>query len=264
MKPRQVPIVLAIAGSDSGGGAGLQADARAIRALGCHALEAVTAVTAQDGRRVAAWSPVPPRLVSAQIAAALSGFPVAAAKTGLLPGVAAIRAVARGLRGRRKIPLVVDPVIASTSGTRFLSPGGVRVLRLELLPLATLVTPNRPEAAALTGRRIRDDAGAEAAALLLARETGASVLVKGGHARGDRCRDCLATPGGSVRWFGSRRVRTRNTHGTGCALASAIAAGLARGWAVEKAVRQARLLLWRSLVRNRRNRWGAGAGPAFF
>jgi hydroxymethylpyrimidine/phosphomethylpyrimidine kinase len=264
MRRSPIPIVLAIGGSDSGGGAGLQADSRAIRAAGAHALVAVTAVTAQDGRRVHAVGPVSPRLLTAQVEASLKGYPVGAVKTGLLPSAAAVRALGASLRRRPGIPLVVDPVLASSSGTRFLSRTGLRVLRRELLPRALLVTPNRPEAQELSGSRVGNDDQAAAVAVRLARETGAWVLVKGGHARGALCRDCLASPRGRVRWFESRRVSTPNTHGTGCALASAIAAGLARGWTVTAAVRKARLLLWRSLARNRRLRFGPGRGPAFF
>jgi hydroxymethylpyrimidine/phosphomethylpyrimidine kinase len=256
------PCVLTIAGSDSGGGAGIQADARTIQALGGYALTAITAVTAQNGRGVAAWEPVAPRLIAAQLSAVLDGFPVAAIKTGLLPGAAAIRAIASILRRHPGLPLVVDPVLGSTSGTRFLRAAALRELRRSLLPLATLATPNRPEAEALSGRRLRTDAAVEAAARQLARESGCAILIKGGHAPGRFCRDCLATAEGRVRWFRSPRVATRNTHGTGCVLSSAIALELARGQKLAEAIRQARRFLFRSLQRSRRTRWGPGAGPA--
>lgn len=257
------PCVLTIAGSDSGGGAGIQADARTIQALGGYALTAITAVTAQDGRGIAAWEPVAPRLLAAQLTAALAGFPVAAIKTGLLPGAAAIRAIAGVLRRHPRLPLVVDPVLGSTSGTRFLLPADLRELRRRLLPLATLVTPNRPEAEALCGRRLRTDADVAAAARELAAEWNCAVLIKGGHAAGRRCRDCLAVPGGRVRWYEGPRVATRNTHGTGCVLSAAIALELARGRQTGPAVARARAFLGRALRGNRRIRWGGGAGPAF-
>jgi hydroxymethylpyrimidine/phosphomethylpyrimidine kinase len=149
LKPR--PCVLTIAGSDSGGGAGIQTDARTVQALGGYALTAITAVTAQNGRGITAWRAVAPRLIAAQVQAVRAGFPVAAVKTGLLPGSAAIRAIAAVLRRHPRLPLVVDPVIGSTSGTRFLSTAALRELRRSLLPLATLLTPNRPEAEALVG-----------------------------------------------------------------------------------------------------------------
>ena len=260
----QSPVgVLTIAGSDSGAGAGLQADARTIQALGGYALTVVTAVTAQNKRGVAAWQPVPSPLIAAQIRAVLSDFDVAAIKTGLLPGAGAVRAIAKELRRHPRRPLVIDPVIGSTSGTRFLSRAGLLALRRELLPLATLVTPNLPEAEALSGRRVRTDAEAEAAARQLAAEFGCAVLVKGGHAPGRVCRDCLVTAAGRVRWFASPRVATRNTHGTGCVLSAAIASGLARGRPLEAAIGEARGFLCRSLQRNRRVKWGRGSGPAF-
>ncbi|HEY5227747.1 MAG TPA: hydroxymethylpyrimidine/phosphomethylpyrimidine kinase, partial [Opitutaceae bacterium] len=183
--------ILSIAGSDSGGGAGIQADQRTIRALGGHALTAVTAVTAQDTRGIQAWEAVSPRILEAQILSALAGFRVAAAKTGLLPGAGAVRAAAAALSRSRGLPLVVDPVLASTSGTRFLTDQGIRELKKRLFPLASLITPNWPEAELLTGLRVQSHAEAELAALALARECGRPVLVKGGHARRGLCRDCL-------------------------------------------------------------------------
>jgi len=257
------PCVLTIAGSDSGAGAGIQADARTIQALGGYALTAITAVTAQNGRGVAAWEAVTPRLIAAQLTAVLDGFPVAAIKTGLLPGAGAIRAIAAILRRHPGLPLVVDPVLGSTSGTRFLLPGDLRVLRRSLLPLATLVTPNRPEAEALCGRRLRTEADVAAAARELAAEWDCAVLIKGGHATGRRCRDCVAVAGGRVRWLAGPRIPTRNTHGTGCVLSAAIALELARGRKLERAVERARVFLVRGLRRNRRTRWARGAGPAF-
>lgn len=260
MKPP--PCVLTIAGSDSGAGAGVQADARTIHALGGYACTAITAITAQNTRGVADWRAVPVALLREQIAVVLDDFPIAAIKTGLLPGAAAVQAVARALAARPRRPLVIDPVIGSTSGTRFLSPAGVRTLQRELLPRATLVTPNWPEASALSGRAVASFAEAEAAARALLESGCGAVLVKGGHAPGGRCHDCLATADGRVRWFESARVRTRNTHGTGCVLSAAIAAGLAQGRTLEKAVEAAHAFLRRSLEAGRNVRWG-GAGPAF-
>jgi len=261
MKPP--PCVLTIAGSDSGAGAGIQADARTIHALGGYACTAITAVTAQNTRGITAWRPVPTALLAAQIAAVLDDLPISAIKTGLLPGTAAVRAVAHALAGRKKIPLVIDPVIGSTSGTRFLPAPGVRALLRELLPLATLVTPNWPETELLTGRRIRTWAEAEAAAHALLATGGTAVLVKGGHGPGRICRDCLVTVDGRVTWFESPRIITRNTHGTGCVLSAAIALHLARGSSIELATDRARSFLRSCLSAGRHTRFGAGAGPAF-
>lgn len=259
---KTLPCVLTIAGSDSGAGAGIQADARTIGALGGFACTAITAVTAQNSRGVRAWRPVAPDLLAAQIEAVLADFPIAAVKTGLLPGAAAVRVVAKALRRVPKIPLVIDPVIGSTSGTRFLSATGLKVLREELLPRATLVTPNWPEAEALSGRRVRNLPEVEAAARALATEHGCAVLLKGGHASGRECHDCLVTPEGRVRWFVSLRIKTRNTHGTGCVLSAGIAADLARGLKLEAAVVAAHVFLQQALRDGRAAAW-RGTGPAF-
>jgi hydroxymethylpyrimidine/phosphomethylpyrimidine kinase len=256
--------VLTVAGSDSGGGAGVQADQRTIRAIGGHALTVVTAVTAQDTRRIAAWEPVTDSLIRAQLASALAGYKVAAVKTGLLPGPGAIRTVSAALAAHPSLPLVVDPVLASSSGTRFLSDAGVRALRAALFPRASLVTPNWPEASALTGLPVRTHSQARAAATALAAQCGRPVLVKGGHGSGSLCRDCLAMPGGSILWFEHPRIPTTNTHGTGCVLSAAIASWLGRGANLPDAVRLAQSFLQRALGRGRGLDWGGGRGPAFY
>jgi hydroxymethylpyrimidine/phosphomethylpyrimidine kinase len=262
-KVRKKPVcVLTIAGSDSGAGAGVQADARTIHALGGYALTAITAVTAQNTRGLAAWRAMPPALVTAQAKAVLDDFSVGAVKTGLLPGAATVRAVKAALARYPRLPLVVDPVLGSTSGTRFLDTAGIRALKRELLPRATVVTPNWPETEALTGVRVRTHEDAETAARQLMDECGGAVLVKGGHAPGGVCRDCLVTVDGRVRWLESPRIKTSNTHGTGCVLSAAIATHLADGQKIESAVARAHEFLWRSLRTGRKIRWGSGAGPA--
>ncbi|MGH7995906.1 MAG: bifunctional hydroxymethylpyrimidine kinase/phosphomethylpyrimidine kinase [Opitutaceae bacterium] len=251
-----------MAGSDSGGGAGIQADARTIHALGAFAATAITAVTAQNSLAVRAWRPVPAELVAAQMEAVLEDIPVCAVKIGLLPA-GAIRTVADVLMRWPRIPVVLDPVLGSTSGTRFLTASGLLALSRELLPLATLVTPNWSEAAALTGLPVASDTHAEAAARRLVANGCRAALVKGGHGRGRLARDCLATAGGRVRWFGSRRIESANTHGTGCVLSAAIAVRLARGAALTEAIAYARRFLVGSLIRNCGRRLGQGPGPAF-
>jgi len=257
--------VLTIAGSDSGAGAGLQADSRTIHALGGFALTAVTAITAQNKRGVVAWKAVPPALLAKQIDAVMGDFRVAAIKTGLLPGSAAVRAVARALDKYQKVPLVIDPVIVSSSGARFLPEAGVRALHA-LLPRATLITPNWPELEALLGlapKCIRTFKEVELAAKAFALMNGCAVLAKGGHGPGKICRDCLVTIDGEVQWFESPRVATRNTHGTGCVLSAAIATDLGRGEKLAAAVRHARKFLQQALRSGAKLRWGPGAGPAF-
>ena len=263
MSKRRIPCVLTIAGSDSGSGAGIQADARTIQALGGYPLTAITAITAQNSRGIAKWRPVEKRLILAQIRAVLADFDVKTAKIGLIPNSDTVRELALFLADFPGLVLVVDPVIGSTSGTRFLSSPGIRELKRRLLPLAALVTPNWPEAAELTGLEVRSDSEAEAAALALSRECGCAVLVKGGHGAGRLCRDCLATRDGRVRWYASPRIRTRNTHGTGCVLSAGIAVGLSKGLSLPAAVGAARRFLVGSLKKNQNVRLGGGRGPAF-
>ena len=266
------PVVLTIAGSDSGAGAGIQADSRAIHALGAFACTAITALTAPNTRGVTRWRATPPALLAAQIDAVLSDLPVAALKTGLLPGAPAIRAVARALARHPRIPLVIDPVIGSTSGTRFLDAAGLRALRRHLFPLATLITPNWPEAAALTGLPVTTPDEADRAARALARSAGCAVLLKGGHSPDRaRCVDLLVLPAPAgrpallrLRRFSAPRLATPNTHGTGCTLSAAIAAGLARGLALPASGSRARARLRRGLAAHRAIRLGSGRGPAVF
>lgn len=255
------PIVLTIAGSDSSAGAGIQADIRTIHALGGYAATAVTAVTAQNTEGVIAWRAVTPALITAQIEAVLGDLGAAAVKTGLLPSAAAARAVARALPAG--MPLIVDPVITSSSGTRFLSAGALRVVRRELLPRAMLVTPNWPEAAALTGLPVGTPAEAEAAARALLATGCRAVLIKGGHGPEDTCEDVLATAAGHAHQFRHPRIYTPNTHGTGCVLSAAIAALVAHGEPIARAVERAISLLTGELERGRNLRWGRGRGPAF-
>lgn len=251
--------ILTIAGSDSGGCAGVQADARAIRDLGGHALTAITAVTAQNSGGVRAWQPVAPALLAAQIDAALEGFPVAAAKTGLLPGAELIETAVAALPA--ELPLVVDPVMGSTSGTRFWSDADLAVVRTRLIPRATVLTPNLPEAVALSGRpagtaqEIR-----EAAAALLGMGAGA-VLIKGGHAEGGVCRDWFFLPGAEPFWFDYPRVDTPNLRGTGCVLSAAIACLLGRGMPLPMAVEGAGRFLHEALRRGAGGTW-RGSGPS--
>lgn len=252
-------FVLTIAGSDSGGGAGVQADSRTIRDLGGHALNAITAVTAQNTCGVRSWRRVSAKLLSDQLCAVLEDFPVGAAKTGLLPGAREVRLVAETLPST--IPLVVDPVVASTSGTRFLSRVGLRRLRDELLPRAALVTPNWPEAAQLAEMPVRNREEAEkAAGKILSLGCGA-VLLKGGHEDGNVCRDFLIQRDTSPRIFEHPRIESRNLHGTGCVLSAAIAAGLAEGKNAIAAVESAVAYLQERIIASRGLSLGKGRGP---
>lgn len=225
----RMPVVLVIAGSDSGGGAGIQADLKACAALGVWGATAITALTAQDTRGVHGVHAVPPAFVRAQVEAVAGDLEVAAVKVGMLANAAIVYEVAALLREGRFERVVVDPVMVAASGAPLLEEDAVAAVREELLPLATLATPNLPEAEVLLGRPLADEEGAlvEAAGELSAR-CGAAVLLKAGH-REHSADDILAQAGGSQLLRGERIPRG-SAHGTGCALASAIAAHLARGY----------------------------------
>ncbi len=249
--------VLVVAGSDSGGGAGIQADIKAILALGAHAATAVTALTAQDTNGVHGVHQVPPAFVRQQMAVVLADIGADAVKTGMLGDAATIEAVAAELRGRR-LPLVLDPVMVAKGGARLLDPAALGALRAALLPLATLLTPNIPEAEALLGRAIPDHAAALGAARALLALGVPAVLLKGGHLDGPVARDVLAAADG-VHVLENPRIDTRHTHGTGCTLASAVAAGLAQGMALVPAVHRARAYVQAAI--QAAPGFGTGHGP---
>ncbi len=256
--PISYPCALTIAGSDSSGGAGIQADLKSFAALGVYGASVLTALTAQNTRGVRAVHDVPPEFVCAQIDAVLTDLPIGAIKIGMLSVPATIHAVAQSLAAYPSIPLVLDPVMISKSGAPLLHDVAVDTLRHALLPRATLLTPNLPEAARLLERTHLADL-LEAAQALLALGPQA-VLLKGGHGDGDEVIDLLVTreqPSGYV--FRHSRQLTRHTHGTGCTLSSAIAAGLAHGLALPLAVAEAIEWLQGAIA----NAWplGGGHGP---
>jgi hydroxymethylpyrimidine/phosphomethylpyrimidine kinase len=235
------PRVLTIAGSDSGGGAGIQADLKTMTAHGVYGMSVVTAITAQNTCEVRAVHEVPPDVVAAQIDAVFDDIGVDAVKIGMLSSVAILEAVAAGLKRHRPRHVVLDPVMIAKSGDALLRDDAVAVLVEELLPLATVVTPNLPEAARLVGFAVQDEASRQRAAEVLA-ERGPSVLVKGGHGEGDELVDLLYDQGKLYR-FTSKRLATSSTHGTGCTLSSAIACRLAQGNSLPQAVEGATLYL---------------------
>ncbi len=235
-----LPVALTIAGSDSGGGAGIQADLKTFEALGVFGTSALTCVTAQNPGAVTGIEPLSPSLVAGQIAAVLDAFPVRAAKTGMLYSKEIILAVAAALDRPDAPPLVVDPVLIAASGARLLRENAVAALRDRLLPLATVITPNIPEAELLWGRPIRDARTALSAALDLRDRFGTSVLLKGGHlkTRGSVL-DCWAPRRGAPVVFRHRRWTGRETHGCGCTFSAAVTALMARGRPVGQSVRRA-------------------------
>ncbi|RMH11092.1 MAG: bifunctional hydroxymethylpyrimidine kinase/phosphomethylpyrimidine kinase [Gemmatimonadetes bacterium] len=232
------PIALTIAGSDSGGGAGIQADLAAFRAFGVFGTTALTAVTAQNTLGVTAVQAVRPDVVRAQIDAVFADLPPRAVKTGMLADAAVARAVADALDAHAPPLLVVDPVMVATSGARLLEPAAEAVLAERLLPRAALVTPNLAEAEALLGEPVRDVGAMERAARALVELGAGAALVKGGHLEGARVVDVLFADG-VVERLERARVPTRHTHGTGCTLSAAIAAALALGDPLRKAVERA-------------------------
>jgi hydroxymethylpyrimidine/phosphomethylpyrimidine kinase len=229
--------VLIVAGSDSGGGAGIQADIKAVTALGGFAMTAITALTAQNTEGVHGVHPIPTGFIRRQIEVVLDDLGADALKTGMLHDSATIDAVCAALPAG--IPLVADPVMIAKGGHPLLQPDAVETLKRRLVPRAALITPNLPEAEVLAGRRIATEADMQAALPALLALGAAAVLLKGGHLDGPVLVDLLATPEGVIR-FEDARIDTRHTHGTGCTLASAIAAGLAQGLALPEAVARAR------------------------
>jgi hydroxymethylpyrimidine/phosphomethylpyrimidine kinase len=231
-------IALTIAGSDSGGGAGIQADLKTFQQFGVFGTSVIVALTAQNTRQVRAVETVPESMVSEQLTALAEDLPPAALKTGMLAEAGLVRLVARAIRQNGWGPLVVDPVMVSTSGARLLSTEAEEVVREDLLPLAALVTPNLDEAAILTGRVVHDLPTMERAGATLLRFGAGAALIKGGHLSGDVLTDVLVTPSG-VRRFTHPRIDTKSVHGTGCTLSAAVTAGLALERPLEQAVEDA-------------------------
>ena len=241
------PVVLTIAGSDSGAGAGIQADLKTFAALGVYGVSVITAITAQNTVGVRAVQEVDPDLIAAQLDAVAEDFSIAALKTGMLSSAAIIETVAAGIERDRLGPLVVDPVMIAKSGDRLLRDDAVDALRRRLLPLAAVVTPNIPEAEVLAVRRINtwDDRLAAARAII---EQGAqAVVIKGGHSEDDPIVDLLVDSEG-VHEYRAARIVTTSTHGTGCTFSAAITAGLAMGLDLPHAVAEARDYLSRALA----------------
>jgi hydroxymethylpyrimidine/phosphomethylpyrimidine kinase len=251
--------VLVIAGSDSGGGAGIQADIKTITAFGAYAATAVTALTAQNTLGVAAVHVAPLDFIAKQIEVVMADIGADVVKTGMLADAATIEMVCDALqRYAPSVPVVVDPVMVATSGARLLADEALTVLVQRLIPMATVITPNLPEAEALAGMTIPDVDTMPRAATALLSLGAPAVLLKGGHLPGDEIVDLLATIEG-VEEFTAPRIESRNTHGTGCTLASGIAAGLAQGMALRDAVLRARDFV-RAAIASAPG-LGAGHGP---
>jgi len=250
--------VLIAAGSDSGGGAGIQADIKTVSALGGYAMTAITALTVQDTLGVHGVMAVPPEFIQAQLRVCLADLGADALKTGMLGDAAVIDAVCEVIEQHRNIPLVVDPVMIAKGGASLLAQEAIGRLRDRLIPLATVLTPNLPEAEALCGMAIADEPAMRQAAATLLAMGAQAVLLKGGHLPGDDLVDLLATADGIVA-FRSPRIPTRHTHGTGCTLASAVATGLAQSMPLHDAVARARGYVRAAILHA--PGYGAGHGP---
>ena len=255
------PIAVTIAGSDSGGGAGLQGDLKTFSALGVYGACVVTALTAQNTAGVTAIHDVPADFVTAQMDAVFSDLRVGAVKIGMLSQPAVIHAVAAGLDRWRQTKVVLDPVMVASSGDRLLAGDAIDVLRRVLIPRAAVLTPNLPEAAALLGlpvAKTQDDMREQAERLLA---MGAkAVVLKGGHAQGADSVDLLVDRNGAVA-LPLSRIASRNTHGTGCAFSAALAAGLAKGMELEEATRSAKLYVHAAIAAADALAIGSGPGP---
>ena len=256
------PRILSIAGSDSSGGAGVQADIKTITMLGGYAMTAITAITAQNSIGVQGIAALAPEIVAQQIASCVEDIGVDAVKIGMLHDAAIIAAVAEAL-GDVDVPIVLDPVMIATSGAALIAPDAVAAMRAQLFPRAALITPNLPELSHLVGRPLASTQDMIDAAEELAEATGAAVLAKGGHMQdrgeGERIIDVLLAPGARAAAFDHARIDTRHTHGTGCTLSSAIATLLGHGQSLEHAVRLGRQFVIRAI--EAAPGFGAGSGP---
>ena len=255
------PIALTIAGSDSGGGAGIQADLKTFSALGVYGASVISALTAQNTKGVTAIHNVPAHFVAAQMDAVFSDLDVGAVKVGMVSQRGIIEAIAAGLERWRQSNVVLDPVMIAASGDKLLADDAIEVLKAALIPRALVVTPNLPEAAALLDAPIaRNEAEMREQGERLLALGAQTVLVKGGHGSGPESVDLLIGPNTFAR-LAADRIATENTHGTGCTLSSAIAAGLAKGLALSEAVGAAKRYVTDALVAADRIKIGSGHGP---
>lgn len=257
----EYPRVLSIAGSDSGGGAGIQADLKTFAALGCYGMTAITALTAQNTRGVRAIHGVPPDMLRQQIDAVVEDIGLHALKIGMLHAPDIVQTVADAIDRHALVNVVLDPVMVATSGAVLIENPAIAALVRELFGRANLVTPNLDEAALLVGRPLSSEQDMEAAAHELLAMGARAVLLKGGHLKGEQVSDLLLLPNGVPTWMRAPRIHSANTHGTGCTLSSAIAAHLALGADLLEAVQAARAFVRAALEAGAKVRTGAGSGP---
>jgi hydroxymethylpyrimidine/phosphomethylpyrimidine kinase len=255
------PRVLSIAGSDSGGGAGIQADLKTFSALGCFGMTAISAITAQNTCGVKGIHPVPPAMLAAQIDAVVSDIGVDAVKIGMLHDPEVVEVVAQAIKRHQWRHVVLDPVMVASSGDRLIAEETIAVLLRELFPLVSVVTPNLDEASLLLGRTLASEADLAPAAADLIGLGAQAVLLKGGHLPGEQVVDILQERGQPPLAMRAERLQSRNTHGTGCTLSSAIASHLALGSPLEEAVRLARAYIYQAISSGADVQTGRGHGP---
>ncbi len=259
--PNKIPMALTIAGSDSGGGAGIQADLKTFAALGVHGTAAIACLTAQNPARILGIEPCAPEMLRLQLAAIFEELPPAAVKTGMLFSEENVRVVADFFKNK-KTPLVVDPVLASTSGAKLLQPRALKILMDRLIPLAALVTPNLPEAEILSGQKISSIEEMEAAAGKIHSRFGCGVLLKGGHLRDERQATDIFFDGKTRLFLRAPFVKGVRTHGTGCVYSAAICAALARGKNLAQAAQTAKRFVTHAILNSYRigNHFALGIG----
>lgn len=262
MSSKKYPTVLTIAGSDSGGGAGIQADIKAISAMGCYAASAITAITVQNTVGVQAVHPVPLDILAGQIDAVLSDIGADAIKIGMLHSAEVVNLVAEKIEQYGIKNVVLDPVMVSTSGHRLIEETAIDSLKSRLMPLARVITPNIPEAEILCGKKIASEKEFTEVAKILSLDNSVSVLLKAGHLTGETLVDYFYNAeDGSIALLPSKRVNTRNTHGTGCTLSSAFAAALAKGETLTKAAQSAKQYIQQAIISGAEYQIGKGHGP---
>lgn len=255
------PVILSIAGSDCSGGAGIQADIKTISALGGYAASAITAVTVQDTRGVHAVQAVSPEIVRGQIEAVMEDLQPIAVKIGMVDDAQIVQVIADCLRKYQPKYTVYDPVMVSTSGRRLMTEEAIEVIKQELLPLVTLMTPNLDEAMVLSGRKILSKTDMQEVARSLAEEFRVNVLIKGGHLAGDEVCDWLHTSDHTDFTYEEKKIESSNLHGTGCTLSSAIATYLAKGYTLPESVRHAKSYITQAIIAGKELNIGHGNGP---
>lgn len=253
--------VLSIAGSDSGGGAGIQADLKTFSALGCYGTTAITAITCQNTLGVSDIYPVPAEIVYKQILSVLEDIRPSAIKIGMIPNAEVVSAIVNILKIYPQIPVVYDPVTISSSGKKLMDDEAMHVITNQLFPLTYLLTPNLTEAAFLTGLKLTNPAGMTNAASRILQMGCRAVLVKGGHLSGDELFDVLVDCSGNEKQFSSNFIQSENTHGTGCTLSSAIAAYLSMGLELNDAITQGKTFVHSAILEGANVKTGHGVGP---